>query len=164
MVKGRRQTLIALLSATVLSVAGSSTSPYEIRAGREWIPLAIHRDIEPNSALDFSQMGFTDAPAGKYGWLKSIGGHFEFEALPHKVQRFYGINLVGTANFPDHALADVLVTRFRRLGYNALRIHHHDAGAVAGSADGLTLNPANMDRLDYLLAAAMREGLYVTTD
>ncbi|MBR0055707.1 MAG: hypothetical protein IJP66_00100 [Kiritimatiellae bacterium] len=162
--KSCRRALAAVLAAVVSPVAGSSATPYEIKAGEEWVPIAVHRDIEPGSALDFSQMGFADAPAGKHGWLRNVGGHFEFEALPGKAQRFYGVNLVGTANFPDHALADRLVTRFRRLGYNAIRIHHHDAGSVEGSADGLTLNPANMDRLDYLVAAAIREGLYVTTD
>ena len=35
---------------------------------------------------------------------------------------------------------------------------------MQGSQDGLTLNTNNMDRLDYLLAAAIREGLYITTD
>lgn len=137
-------------------------APYVVRAGEEWIPLEIHRNIEPGSALDFSRLGFTDAPAGKYGWLKNAGGHFEFEKLPGRPQRFYGVNLCGTANFPPHALADELVTRLKRLGYNAIRLHHHDGGMVG--ADGLTLDPAAMDRFDYLVAAAKREGLYVAID
>ena len=138
--------------------------PYVVSPGEEWIPLEYSRDIEQGSALDFSHMGFADAPAGKHGWLKNVGGHFEFEGLPGVPQRFYGVNLCGTANFPGHELADALVARFRRFGYNAIRVHHHDAGTVEGSADGLTLNAENMERLDYLLAAAMREGLYITTD
>ena len=138
--------------------------PYVIKAGKDWIPIAEHRDILAGSALDFSKAGFTDAPAGKYGWLRNVDGHFEFEGLPGRPQRFYGVNFCGTANFPDHALADTLVTRLKRFGYNALRLHHHDAGTVKGSADGLTLNPENMDRFDYLLAAAIREGIYLTTD
>ena len=145
-------------------LVSADQKPFVIRAGTKWIPLKYSRDIVAGSALDFSQMGFTDAPAGKHGWLRNVCGHFEFENLPGKPQRFYGINLCGTANYPDRALADVLVARFRRLGYNALRIHHHDAGSVQGSRDGLTLNRDNMDRLDYLLSAAIREGLYITTD
>ena len=145
-------------------VAVAEQRPYVIREGDEWKPLAEHRDILAGSALDFSNMGFTDAPAGKHGWLRNVGGHFEFEKLPGKPRRFYGVNLCGTANYPDPALADALVCRFRRFGYNAIRLHHHDASAVAGSADSVTLNAANMDKLDYLVAAAIREGLYVTTD
>ena len=138
--------------------------PYVIEAGKDWIPISEHRDILEGSALDFSKAGFTDAPAGKYGWIRNVGGHFEFEGLPGRPQRFYGVNFCGTANFPDHALADTLVTRLKRFGYNALRLHHHDAGTVEGSADGVTLNPENMDRFDYLVAAAIREGIYLTTD
>ena len=138
--------------------------PYVIKASKDWIPIAEHRDILEGSALDFSKSGFTEAPAGKYGWLRNVDGHFEFEGLPGRPQRFYGVNFCGTANFPDHALADTLVMRLKRFGYNALRLHHHDAGTVKGSADGLTLNPENMDRFDYLLAAAIREGIYLTTD
>jgi hypothetical protein len=161
--KGEVLSFSLVMSADVPLVA-ADWKPHVISAGKEWIPLDYCRDIEPGSALDFSGMGFADAPAGKYGWLKNAGGRFEFEKLPGNGQRFYGVNLVGTANFPDHALADSLVARFKRFGYNTIRIHHHDAPTVEGSADGLTLNAANMDRLDYLVAAAVREGLYITTD
>ena len=154
----------SLVASADEPLTAADQRPLVITAGKGWIPLDYRRDIEAGSALDFSQMGFTDAPAGKHGWLRNAGGNFEFENLPGKPQRFYGVNLCGTANFPDHALADALVTRFKRLGYNALRIHHHDNGSVQGSADGLTLNQGNMERLDYLLAAAIREGLYITTD
>ncbi|MBR2837154.1 MAG: hypothetical protein IKE55_00045 [Kiritimatiellae bacterium] len=161
--KGEAVRLSFVLSSDV-PLRARSAMPYVVEAGEEWIPIDYRRDIEAGSALDFSGMGFTDAPAGGHGWLKNVGGHFEFEGRPGVAKRFYGVNLCGTANYPDHALADALVARFKRLGYNAIRIHHHDAGSVAGSADGLTLNQDNMERLDYLVAAAIREGLYVTTD
>ena len=154
----------AFVISSEVPVVAVDHRPYVIESGKDWVPIVEHRDILEGSALDFSKAGFTDAPAGKYGWLRNVGGHFEFENLPGRPQRFYGVNFCGTANFPDHALADTLVTRLRRFGYNALRLHHHDAGTVEGSADGLTLNPENMDRFDYLVAAAIREGLYLTTD
>ena len=161
--KGERAVFSFVVSANE-PLAVADHRPYVISSGAEWMPLDYRRNIESGSALDFSQMGFTDAPAGKYGWLRNAGGHFEFERRPGRPQRFYGVNLCGTANFPDHALADEMIVRFKRLGYNAIRVHHHDAGTVSGSADGLTLNADNMERLDYLLASAIREGLYVTTD
>ena len=96
--------------------------------------------------------------------MRNVGSHFEFEGRPGKPVRLYGVNLCGTANFPSHELAETMVTRFKRLGYNAIRFHHHDAGTVRGSKDGLTLDPENMDKFDYLLATAIKEGLYLTTD
>jgi len=136
----------------------------DILPGEDWIALDYRKDIEAGSALDFSNQGFLDAPAGKYGWLKNDHGHFVFERLPGKKQRFYGINLCFTACFPDHALADQLVTRLVRLGYNTVRIHHYERGAMEGAADGLALNAENMDRLDYLLAKCREKGIYYTTD
>ena len=98
-----------------------------IKAEGDWIPLDNRKNIAEGSALDFSDMGWNDAPAGKFGWLKAVGGHFEFEGRPGAEQRFCGVNLCYTANFPDHAMAEELVTRLKRLGYNSIRFHHHDA-------------------------------------
>ncbi|MDR2849263.1 MAG: cellulase family glycosylhydrolase, partial [Verrucomicrobiota bacterium] len=138
--------------------------PIILRAGGEWATLEYEKEIVPGSALDFSHMGFTDAPAGKYGWLKADGPHFVFERKPGVPQRFYGVNLCNTANFPAPEQAGPLADRLVRLGYNSVRIHHYDNGCVQGSPDGLTLNPEQMARLDAFLAACYARGLYVTTD
>jgi hypothetical protein len=164
-----------------------------IEAGDDWTPLENRKNIVAGSALDFSAMGWTDAPAGKHGWLKAVDGHFEFEGLPGVEQRFYGVNLCETANFPDHAMADELVTRLKRLGYNSIRLHHHDGiwkdAIVSRKVEKLkskkvpqqsapdnqpfnlsTFQPFNfdegddIDRFDYLAAVAISNGIYVTTD
>lgn len=141
------------------------TRPIVLKADKDWSPLTYSKEILPGSALDFSTLGFIDAPAGKYGWLRvSEQGHFEFEKRPGKPQRFYGVNFCGTANYPTHAESDMLTARLVRLGYNSVRIHHYDNGSVQGSRDGLTLNPDQMERLDYLLATCYARGLYITTD
>ena len=150
--------------ALAASLFAADDTPYVIKAGENWIPMSEHRDIIEGSALDFSGIATSGAPAGKYGWIKNVNGHFEFENLPGRPQRFFGVNLCFSANFPEHELADILVRRLRRLGYNAIRIHHHDAGTIGKNTDGVTLDPDAMDRLDYLVAAAIREGLYITTD
>ena len=170
----------------------SAGKPVEILPGDRWAPLEWHKDVEPGSALDFSGMRLQDAPAGKYGWLRAVGNRFEFEGLPGTPQRFYGANLCFTANYPDHALADTLVERFVRGGYNSVRIHHHDgiwkkafaareAGRegvdeAAGGRDdgeeppvfaptGAAATPSDdIDLLDYLLAKCYEAGIYVTTD
>ena len=147
-------------------VKAATPAPIVIEAGDEWTPIDYRKEIVAGSALDFSNQGMRDAPAGKYGWMKVVDGHFEFEKLPGKAQRFYGGNLCQTACFPDHALADTLVTRLVRLGYNAVRIHHYETkeGITKGAPDGLQLNPEMTDRLDYLIAKCIENGLYVTTD
>ena len=138
--------------------------PVTIQAGKEWIPLNPETDILAGSALDFSRMGFTDVPAGKHGRVVAKGPHFEFEKKPGVAQRFYGVNLCFSANYLEPTDAARLATRLARIGYNALRLHHHDGGLVEGSADGTTLNAGNLARLDALMAACISNGLYVTTD
>ncbi|MDD4102508.1 MAG: hypothetical protein PHU80_07745, partial [Kiritimatiellae bacterium] len=101
-----------------------------LQAGPDWAEIANEKDIEPGSALDFSGMGFVDGPAGKYGWLKAVGPNFEFEGQPGVAQRFYGVNFCFSACFPSAEQADMLAERLVRLGYNSVRIHHHDSLCV----------------------------------
>ena len=138
--------------------------PITLQANEEWLTLNYEKEIVAGSALDFSRMGFVDAPAGKYGWLKANGPHFEFEKKPGVAQRFYGVNFCATANFPSPEQAEQLAERLVRLGYNSIRVHHYDQGCVQGSKDGLTLNPEQMAKLDGFIAACLKRGLYVTTD
>ena len=163
--RGDRRTFLFFVE-TKGGVKTAVDRPVVVKAGPDWIPLDYRKDIEAGSALDFSNQGLQDAPAGRHGWLKAVNGHFEFENLPGRKQRFYGVNLCFDANFPDHAFADRLVTRLVRLGYNTVRIHHYESanGAIKGAKDGLALNAERMDLLDYLLAKCYEKGLYVTTD
>ena len=163
--KGDRRTFLCLISSGD-GVKTEIDRPVTVKAGSDWIPLDYRKDIAAGSALDFSNQGLQDAPAGKYGWLRNVNGHFEFERLPGRKQRLYGVNLCFDACFPDHALADRLVTRLARLGYNAVRFHHYEGpdGVVKGAADGVTVNAERTERLDYLLAKCFEKGIYATTD
>ena len=128
----------------------------EVVPCERWSRLDFRKDVVPGSALDFSGMGLQDAPAGKYGWLKNVGGHFEFEGMPDVEQRFYGVNLCYAANYLSHDDADMLVDRLVRCGYNTIRVHHHDGDWEKSEK--------NREELDYLIAQAIKKGLYITTD
>lgn len=135
------------------------------RAGQDWVPLDVRPGVKAGSALDFSTLGQLDAPAGKYGRVKAVGRHFEFERLPGRSQRFYGVNLVGGANAPSHEEAMELAERFSRQGYNSVRYHHY-ANAVFRPEKGCStaLDPVKMERFDFLFAEMKRRGFYATTD
>ncbi|HYF48710.1 MAG TPA: hypothetical protein VEJ63_04860, partial [Planctomycetota bacterium] len=136
-----------------------------IQAGKDWIPLKLELDIEPSSALDFSVHNFTEAPAGKHGRVIAIGENFVFENDSKKTpRRFYGVNLCFSAQFLKPDECERLAERLWRLGYNAVRIHHHEHGLVEGQADSTTFNPARLEQFDTLLAAFKKRGLYITTD
>ncbi len=138
--------------------------PVTLTAGGEWIPLDVELEIAEGSALDFAGMGFTDAPAGKHGWLKARGPHFEFESLPGVNQRFYGVNFCFSALYPEKETADRVARRLAQIGYNSVRVHHHDSAMTEGSADGAGLNAEAMRKFDYFMAALINQGLYLSTD
>ena len=115
------------------------------------------------TALDFSKIRCTEAPAGKYGRVVANGGHFEFERRPGVPVRFYGINVCGDANTIPLDEARKFAANLARLGYNAIRIHHHDAG-LAWKSGTEVFDAEKLDRLDYFLSRLFAKGLYVTTD
>ena len=147
---------VSCISWLTFPANAQEASVHTIAVGPEWIPLEYRRDILPGSALDFSGMGIHDAPAGKYGWLVSRNGHAEFERRPGVPARFYGVNLCTTANYLSDEEVERVTDRLVRLGYNALRIHHHD--------DAWAKDSPSRARLDVLMAACIRKGIYLTTD
>jgi hypothetical protein len=145
--------------------AAQSIAPTAITAGPDWIALRPELEIEAGSALDFSGLGFTEAPAGKHGRvIARPDGQFAFADSPGQARRFYGVNLCFSALCLPKDQADRLAERLARLGYNALRIHHYEGELVRGQIDSTTLNPQKLDQFDYLMAALIRRGLYLTTD
>ena len=139
--------------------------PYKVSVENGWTPVSFLSDVMPGSALDFSDLRGTGRPAGKYGRVIIRNGHFEFKKSPGLARRFFGVNLCNDANYPPTmTAARALAARLARNGYNAVRIHHHDAPMVSKSNDGLTVNPEMRRRFDSLVAACVEEGLYITTD
>ena len=136
---------------------------YRVTRNEDWVPIKDTTDVKAGTALDFSKIGWIDAPAGKHGHVVVKGNHFEFEGKPGVVQRFYGVNLCFTANYMSEADAENLCTRLSRLGYNALRIHHYES-ELCDKKDGTTIRPEKMAQLDNLLNACIRHGIYLTTD
>lgn len=147
------------------SAAPAPTGPITITAGADWVPLRPELEIEPGSALDFSTMGFVEAPAGKHGRVVARpDGQFAFADAPAKARRFYGVNLCFGAQYISKEEADRLADRLVRLGYNTVRIHHYEQGLTQGQPQTTQLNPDQLDRFDYLAAALMKRGIYLTTD
>ena len=131
--------------------------------GEDWVPLEDSTAIREGSVLDFSRMPWMDAPAGKHGRVVVRDGHFEFEKLPGVKQRFYGVNLVFGACYMSEAETEELADRIARMGYNTVRIHHHER-ELCDNKDGTTIIPWRMEQLDNLMSACIKRGIYLTTD
>lgn len=139
--------------------------PIVLAAGKDWVPLKAKVHVRPGSALDFGGIGGIDGPAGKYGRVVAKGGSFEFEGRPGVPLRFYGVNFCFGANYyhtPEQC--EAFAANLARLGYNAVRIHHHDGTLVKRGGDATELDPSRLRELDAFVAAFYRHGIYVTTD
>ncbi|MDP0495453.1 MAG: hypothetical protein Q7Q73_04515 [Verrucomicrobiota bacterium JB024] len=127
-----------------------------------WFPFAITGEAaEDSAATDFSYL--LHAPAGEGGFVRVEDGHFY---TGDERLRFWGVNFSFGANFPSHEAAEKIAARLAGLGVNAVRFHHHDnAMAPRGlwrptANGGRELDPAQLDRQDYLLNELHARGIY----
>lgn len=152
--------------AAVLHLAyelSGEAQPYELAAdGATWVELPAAGDAAPGGVLDLSVLPDAGAPTER---VTVRDGHLAL-ADGRRI-RLLGGNLCYTANYLEHAAADRLAARFRALGWNAVRFHHTDVHLRKGdwqSQSSDDIDPANLDRLDYLFAAMKRAGLRITID
>lgn len=133
---------------------------------RDWREYSLTvRKKQPvrDSALDFSFL--LDAPAGKYGFLKSEGENFVFEQRPGVPVRFNGANLCGEiATRYTKEEAERLAEQIASLGINAVRLHHFDSDLVDSRKKDGSVDPERLDHLHYLVYAMKKRGIYVTLD
>ena len=150
----------------LFSLLTAAAGPYVVREGDDWRKIRFDvTKIREGSILDFGKALNHHRPAGKYGFLKVVGDHFEFEKLPGVKQRFFGVNLSEISNIPPKEDAALLAESIARAGYNSVRFHHYDDYIV--KKDGIStteLDPEKIDRLDYLIKQLKDRGIYVTID
>lgn len=119
-------------------------------------------DAVSGTATDVSFLN--TAPAGANGYIVAKQGHF-VESRTGKRIRFLGTNFCFRSDFPEHADAEKIAAHLAKMGVNVVRITHEDFNTTAlwdKSYKGHTrLDPAGLDRLDYLIAQLKLHGIYV---
>jgi len=122
-------------------------------------------DAAPGTITDVS---FLNAkPAGVNGDIVPKNGHF-VESKTGKRIRFLGTNFAAKSAFPSHADAEKVAARIAKLGINLVRMHHMDntgwgPGATLWDTtvkDRQHIDPAQLDKLDYLIAQFKKNGVY----
>lgn len=120
----------------------------------------------PGTATDVSFMN--DKPAGKHGRVILKDGHPTFADSGQRV-RFFATNIAGEAAFPEKKEdADAIAKSLAKRGINLVRLHHLDNPWAIGHGsiwakgdDRQHLDPAMLDRLDYLVSKLIENGIYV---
>ncbi len=119
-------------------------------------PFVISYDVAKN-VTDLS--GWLPRPAGKQGFIEVRDGHL---ATDDGSVRFWGTNLCFDGCFPSHEQAERVSARLARLGINCVRLHHMDSHSIWGkSPSKLTIDPAQLERLDFLIHQLKLHGVYV---
>ena len=104
------------------------------------------------------------------GHLVAVGADGRPGTADDQRVRLFGVNLSFAANFPSDRDATRLAKRLRKLGFNAVRLHHMDTfpdtranppRSVLLPGPFPTFNPDALMRLRHLIGVLAAEGLYV---
>lgn len=134
-----------------------------------YFPMPAFPDAMP---VDISSVFAAEKPAGKHGFLKVNGETMCFEdGTP---ARFWGVNINGSACFPDKKCAEDMARRLAQTGCNVVRLHQIDAEFgtpnIFAFSKGQrientrTLDPRSLERMDYFFHCLKEEGIYVYMD
>lgn len=159
--------LTAGLALCVLMPASAQAPAPAVPPSAPMFPFVIPwDDAVPGTATDVSFLN--TRPAGKNGRIVAKGGHF-VEGGTGKRIRFLGTNFAAGAAFPSHQDAEKVAARIAKLGINIVRMHHMDniswgPGQSIWDAkykDHQHIDPAQLDKLDYLISQLKKNGVYV---
>ncbi len=116
-----------------------------------------------------SQADFSDivpAPAGRKGFLQTKGEHFVWSGDGSRA-KFWGINVANSSLQESDEDIVAMIKSFRAAGFNLVRLHHFDErqGIIDLDApDSRQFNQATWRKLDFWIAKAAENGLYVYLD
>jgi hypothetical protein len=127
-------------------------------AERSMVPFVIPWTPNPNSLVAYPA---SPAILPNSNRVVVANAHFSVDGKPI---RFWSINLTFNACFPAHADAEVLALRLSQAGINCVRLHHMDFSTwprgIFDEKEPTQLSAEAIDRLDFLLDALARHGVY----
>ncbi len=126
--------------------------------GQDFVPFVIPARINPEQAVWVTNY----EPIKTDSQRLAATEHFYNSSGP---VRIWGVNLCFGANFPTHEDAPYVAQRLAAAGVNSVRCHHVDTSrwpsGIWNAADGKTIEPQALERLDYLINELARCGIWV---
>ncbi len=147
--RGTRQVTMRVTLPAGGQIATASAARHPV-PGPSWSGPALVHDAWPVD-LSFLQ----DAPAGKHGHVRADGESLVFaDGTP---ARFWGTNLSAYALFErDKAAIARQARRISAMGFNLVRLHHHDSGWVTPNISGSAAGPVTARDGSPVCATASR--------
>jgi len=161
---GRRKLTMKVRLPNGGAVRKSVDERYGVDDRSAWYPQTLQWDKWP---VDVSFMN--ERPAGKHGRVKADGDRLVFD--DGSPIRFWGANVQAYALF--HGKKEDIANQAKRLaalGYNLVRLHHHDSEWVEpnvfdlGTGNTQQLLDKSLDMLDWWVKCLKDEGIYVWMD
>jgi hypothetical protein len=165
--QGARRQVATLTASGPAAIAPSAPERFGLDDPQAWPADILDWSRSP---VDLAFLNAAERPAGRRGFVRVDQGRLVFaDGTP---ARFWGTNLSALALFatkPENVRQQA--RRLSALGFNLVRIHHHDSiwvdpnifGSRAGSTAGVP-DPAMLEKLDWWLKCLMDEGIYVWLD
>ncbi len=130
-----------------------------------------YKDVLPakTSPIDLSYLNKSNMPVGKRGFIQAVGDQLMFEdGTPVK---FWGANVQAQALFKttDDNIR-LHAKRIAQLGFNLVRIHHHDSDWVKPNVfsdptnNTRRLNKDSLKKLDLWITALKANGVHIWLD
>ncbi len=155
------------LRITVTLPQGTERKPTEEQVygpvGKGWLANALPYGLSP---VDLSTLNHQP---GAHGFLRTSGERLVFEdGTP---ARFWGIDVMAFALFSNNAEIERHAKRLSMLGFNLVRLHHHDTMSWVDptvinkqAAGSRMLDEHGIDRVDYWIKCLKENGIYVWLD
>jgi hypothetical protein len=165
--EGQRHYVVSLDISGDAAIGPSTPERFGLDDPAQW-----PRDLVDwnRSPVDLSFLNDAEKPAGKHGFVRVVKGRMQFEdGAP---ARFWGTNITASAlfNTPRNAVK-LQARRLSELGFNLVRLHHHDSSWVTPNVFGNQAGPdtgnlseAMMEKLDWWIKCLKEEGIYVWLD
>lgn len=156
--------LLATLILILVTSASKASNAYHFSVNEDGLTAPIDQSL-------------LNAPLGASARLIVNGPHF-FQVGPDGSPgtlddlrvRLFGINLSFAANFPSKSQAPLIAKRLRKLGFNAVRLHHldslpsHDTNpprSILTPGPFPSFNEEAVSRLRFFIQVLAQEGLYI---
>ncbi|MBM6447116.1 MULTISPECIES: glycosyl hydrolase family 5 [Pseudomonas] len=168
-IKPGRQEFTATLSVSGdVAIGPTSSERFGLTDPKSWPTDKLDWKTSP---VDLSFLNAEEKPAGKRGFVKASGEQLLF--ADNTPARFWGTNLSAYTLFatPDDAIK-LQAKRLSALGFNLVRLHHHDSPWVLPNIFGDSritrstqeLSPQSLKKIDWWIKCLKDEGIYVWLD
>jgi len=167
-VAGHQQVKATLTLSGDIALAPTATERFGLADPASWPYDQLDWRTSP---VDLSFLNAAEKPAGKRGFVKAVGEQLQFaDGTP---VRFWGTNVTAYALFksPDEAIKEQ-ARRLSALGFNLVRLHHHDSpwvspnifGDISRLQNTQSIDAESQRKIDLWIKSLKDEGIYVWLD